>query len=207
MIARGRLSAPCSVHPALPPARRAPRLRQWAASRRWLPFGFPTRRVWALLILCVLVAARFCQHSALPSANFRFEPGVPRHVERVIDGDTLVVDGHVHVRLIGVDTPETKHPDKPVDLFGPEATAFTRSLVQDRDVELQFDRERRDRYGRVLAYVYIDGRLLNEEIIRAGFSRAETRYKFERAMALRFQEAENEAREAGRGIWGPLAAQ
>ena len=192
MIARGHATAPAAPGSARP--------------RRRLPIRFPTRSVWALIILCALVAARLCQHSALPSANFRFEPGVPRHVERVIDGDTIVVDGHVRVRLIGVDTPETQHPEKPVEPLGPEATAFTRSLVEDRNVELQFDRERRDRYGRVLAYVYVDGRLLNEEIIRAGFSRAETRYKFERAMALRFQEAENEAREAGRGIWGPLTA-
>ena len=61
----------------------------------------------------------------------------------------------------------------------------------------------------MLAYVYVEGKLLNEEIIRAGFSRAETHYKFDRAMALRFQQAEDEAREAGRGIWGltPAAAQ
>jgi micrococcal nuclease len=193
MIARGRHTAPAAAPSAVRPRRR-------------LPIRFPTRSVWALIILCLLVAGRFWQHSALPSANFRFEPGVPRHVERVIDGDTIVVDGHVRVRLIGVDTPETLHPEKPVEPLGSEATAFTRSLVEDRNVELQFDRERLDRYGRVLAYVYVDGRLLNEEIIRAGFSRAETRYKFERAMALRFQEAENEAREAGRGIWGPLTA-
>jgi micrococcal nuclease len=187
MIARGHATAPAAPGSVRP--------------RRRLPIRFPTRSVWAIIILCALVAVRLCQHSALPSANFRFEPGVPRHVERVIDGDTIVVDGHVRVRLIGVDTPETVHPHKPVETLGPEATQFTRSLVDDRDVTLGFDRERRDRYGRVLAYVYVDGKLVNEEIIRAGFSRAETRYKFARAMALRFQQAEDEAREAGRGIW------
>jgi micrococcal nuclease len=174
-----------------------------------LPGLFLNRSVWALLILCLLIAGRFLQSSVHPSADFRFEPGVPRHVERVIDGDTLMLEGHVRVRLIGVDTPETKHPRKPVEPLGPEASEFTRSQVENRDVTLQFDRERRDRYGRVLAYVYVDDKLLNEEIIRAGFSRAETKYKFDRAMALRFLEAEAEAREAGRGIWSltPAATQ
>jgi micrococcal nuclease len=171
------------------------------ARRFRLPVGFPSRSVVALVILCLLVAGRFRQSPVNSSADFHYEEGVRRHVERVIDGDTIVLDGHVRVRLIGVDTPETVHPHKPVEPLGPEATAFTRGLVDDRDVTLGFDRERRDRYGRVLAYVYVDGKLVNEEIIRAGFSRAETRYKFDRAMALRFQQAEDEAREAGRGIW------
>jgi micrococcal nuclease len=172
-----------------------------SARRFRFPVGFPSRSVVALVILCLLVAGRFRQSPVNSSADFHYDEGVLRHVERVIDGDTIVLDGHVRVRLIGVDTPETVHPHKPVETLGPEATQFTRSLVDDRDVTLGFDRERRDRYGRVLAYVYVDGKLVNEEIIRAGFSRAETRYKFARAMALRFQQAEDEAREAGRGIW------
>jgi micrococcal nuclease len=183
MNARGRATRSARIRPS-----------------RW-PVRFPSRSVWALVILCLLIAGRFCQSSVHPSADFRFEAQVPQHVERVIDGDTIVLEGHVRVRLIGVDTPETKHPHKPIEPLGPEATEFTRSQVEDRDVTLQFDRERRDRYGRVLAYVYVDGKLLNEEIIRAGFSRAETHFKFDRAMAKRFFEAEAEAREAGRGIW------
>jgi micrococcal nuclease len=183
MIARGRRPVPTGT--------RRPRL----------PLPFASRGLWVLAVLCLLIAARFRQSPVHPSPDFRFESDVPRHVERVIDGDTILVDGNVRVRLIGVDTPETKHPRKPVEPLGPEASEFTRSLVEDREVKLEFDRERRDRYGRVLAYVYVDGKLLNEEIIRAGFSRAETRYKFDRAMALRFQKAEVEAREAGRGIW------
>lgn len=190
MIARGRPT----------PARRVRRPR--------LPGRFPSRSVWALVILCLLIAGRFRQSPVNSSADFRFDADASQHVERVIDGDTLMLEGQVRVRLIGVDTPETKHPRKPVEPLGPEATEFTRSQVENRDVKLGFDRERRDRYGRVLAYVYVDGKLLNEEIIRAGFSRAETRYKFDRAMALRFQHAEDEAREAGRGIWSlsPAAA-
>jgi micrococcal nuclease len=72
---------------------------------------------------------------------------------RVVDGDTLVLDGQETVRLIGVDTPETKEPREPVEAFGQEAYEFTKSLVEGRKVRLEFDLERIDKYGRTLAYV------------------------------------------------------
>ena len=75
-------------------------------------------------------------------------------VRRVIDGDTLELDNGEDVRLIGVDTPETKHPKKPVERFGKEATAFTMRLVEGQEVRLAYDQQRKDKYGRTLAYVY-----------------------------------------------------
>jgi len=89
-------------------------------------------------------------------------------VTRVIDGDTLVLDGGERVRLIGVDTPETVHPQKPVEYFGKEASEFTRRTAEGRRVRLEYDQGtgRQDRYGRTLAYVYLeDGQLLNLKII------------------------------------------
>ena len=127
-----------------------------------------------------------------------------RRVTRVVDGDTIVLDGGERVRLIGVDTPETVHPQKPVERFGKEASAFTRRLLEGRRVRLAFDQQRRDRYGRTLAYMYLpDGRLANEEIIRQGYGHAFTKYPFAQAMMERFRAAEREAREAGRGLWAP----
>ncbi len=78
-----------------------------------------------------------------------------RRVERVIDGDTLVLEGGERVRLIGVDTPETVHPQKPVEYFGKEASKFTRGMVEGKRVRLEYDEGtgRNDRYGRTLAYV------------------------------------------------------
>ena len=78
-----------------------------------------------------------------------------RTVERVVDGDTLVLDGGERVRLIGVDTPETVHPSKPVEAFGKEASAFTRRTAEGRSVRLEYEPRtaRTDRYGRTLAYV------------------------------------------------------
>jgi micrococcal nuclease len=125
----------------------------------------------------------------------------PRLVKRIIDGDTIVLDGDERVRLIGVDTPETKHPQKPVQYFGREATAFTRRITEGRGVRLEYDQQRRDRYGRTLAYVFLeDGRLLNAEIIRQGYGFAYTKYPFRRMEE--FRQLEREARQAGRGLWG-----
>ena len=125
-----------------------------------------------------------------------------RHVVRVVDGDTLVLDGKERLRLIGVDTPETKHPRKPVEYFGPEATAFVRRLVEGTNVRLIYDQQRRDRYRRTLAYVELaDGRLLNEEIIRQGYGHAYTKYPFNPEMMERFRAAEREARARGLGLW------
>ena len=124
-----------------------------------------------------------------------------RTVVRVIDGDTIVLDGNEKVRLIGVDTPETVHPQKPVERFGKEASAFTRRMIEGKKVRLEFDQTRKDRYGRTLAYVYLeDGTFLNEEIIKQGYGFAYTRFPF-RYME-RFRDRERRAREAGRGLWG-----
>jgi len=130
-------------------------------------------------------------------------PGQP--VERVVDGDTIVVHGVGLVRLIGVDTPETVDPRKPVEFFGKEATAFTSRLVLGKTVRLEYDWERKDKYGRTLAYVYLpDGTLLNAEILRQGYGHAYTQYPFK--LLEEFRALEREAREAGRGLWAAPTA-
>ncbi len=122
-------------------------------------------------------------------------------VERVVDGDTIVVRGVGRVRLIGVDTPETVDPRRPVEFFGREASAFTKRLLEGQRVRLEYDRERSDRYGRTLAYVYLhDGTFANAEIVRRGYGHAYTRFPFRHLD--RFRRLEREAREAGRGLWG-----
>src|SRR5262245_7201389 len=76
-------------------------------------------------------------------------------ITRGIDGDTVVVDSIGTVRLIGVDTPETVDPRRPVGYFGKEASEFTTRLATGKQVRLEFDQDRTDRYGRTLAYVYL----------------------------------------------------
>ena len=123
---------------------------------------------------------------------------------RVVDGDTIIVEiesKQEKVRLIGVDTPETVHPSKPVEYFGKEASEFTRKMVRGKKIRLEYDWQRRDKYGRLLAYVYLeDGTFLNAEIIKQGYGFAYTRYPFK--YLDEFRQYEREARENNRGLWG-----
>lgn len=124
-----------------------------------------------------------------------------RTVARVIDGDTIQMEGGERVRLIGVDTPETVHPSKPVERFGKEASDFTRRTVEGKKVRLEYDQERKDKYGRTLAYVYLeDGTFLNAEIIKQGYGFAYTRFPFK--YLEEFRNYERQARERGVGLWG-----
>jgi len=124
-------------------------------------------------------------------------------VSRVIDGDTFKLDNEERVRLLGVDTPETKHPKKPIQYYGPEASAFTKREIEKRLVLLEFDRTFRDRYGRILAYVFRqpDEFFLNAELIKQGYGCAYTRFPFARRQE--FLRYEAEARAAQRGLWAP----
>jgi micrococcal nuclease len=121
----------------------------------------------------------------------------------VVDGDTFILTGSTkeHVRLIGANTPETVKQNWPVEPWGPEASAFTKKFLAGGAVRLEFDGPRRDKYGRMLAYVWVGDRMLNEELIRQGLARAEMQYAYSAAMKARFRKAEGEAKAARRGIW------
>ena len=121
-------------------------------------------------------------------------------MKRVVDGDTLLMTNQEKVRLIGVDTPETKHPKKPVQRFGKEAYLFTKKMVEGEKVRLEYDWQKRDKYGRLLAYVYLmDGTFLNAEIIKQGYGFAYTRFPFK--YLEEFRRYQREARENKRGLW------
>ena len=123
-----------------------------------------------------------------------------RTVLRVVDGDTIILNGRERVRLIGVDTPETVDPRRPVQFFGKEASAFTKRMVEGKRVRLEYDQTRKDRYGRTLAYVYLEGGThLNAEIVKRGYGHAYTRFPFR--YLEEFRRYETEARKARRGLW------
>ena len=169
--------------------------------------SWPSRPVWCLLVFVLLVAVRLWQDSSVPRPPEDLPEGIYR-VQRVVDGDTLVLANKARIRLWGADTPETVHPRKPVELFGPEASDFTKQFVATGGgtVRLQMDRERLDKYDRFLAYVWVDDRMLNEELIRAGLATAETRYNYSQSMKTRFRRAEDEAKSNRRGIWSTSMA-
>jgi micrococcal nuclease len=130
-------------------------------------------------------------------------------VTEVIDGDTIRVrlaGGAIEtVRYIGVDTPETREPGTPVQCYGPEATARNTALVEGQAIELERDRTERDRYGRLLRYVFAAGTHVNEALVREGFARSNA-YPPDTTYQATFDAAQAEARAAGRGQWGACAA-
>jgi len=129
-------------------------------------------------------------------------------VERVVDGDTVIVraDGGVlRVRLLGIDTPETVDPHRPVGCFGPEASAYTKHLLTGRRVRLVYDRQLHDTYGRWLAYIYLErpGRpdlFVNARLVSAGYARTLS-IPPNTAHATDLSALEREAALAGRGLW------
>lgn len=136
---------------------------------------------------------------------------VEAEVVRVVDGDTVEarVGGDVErVRLIGVDTPESVAPGRPVECFGPEASRFAKRLMDGRQVRLVLGEERRDHYGRLLAYVYLgdagDERFVNAALVRGGYARTLTIPPNDRYAPL-LRRLELRAARAGRGLWTACA--
>ncbi|MGQ9556206.1 MAG: thermonuclease family protein [Anaerolineae bacterium] len=131
---------------------------------------------------------------------------VAAQVVEVVDGDTIKVSigGVIYtVRYIGMDTPETKHPNKPIEWMGPEAASANEALVGGQTVYLEKDVSETDQYGRLLRYVWLtDGRMVNEELVRQGYAQVST-YPPDVRYVDRFLRAQREAREAGRGLWEP----
>ena len=126
-------------------------------------------------------------------------------VAEVIDGDTIVIeDGKgTLVRYIGIDTPEMARQDSPGDPFAEEAREFNSGLVRGKSVRLEYDNERYDVYGRLLAYVFTDGVSVNEQLLRRGLATLlfiEPNVKYRE----RFTKAVDEARGDKEGIWGDL---
>lgn len=132
----------------------------------------------------------------------------PARVERIVDGDTIVASfdpatglgAREKVRLIGVDTPETVDPRKPVQYFGAEASRFVADRILGKTVRLAFEPTLRDYFGRLLAYVFLeDGTCFNLAIIAEGYGFAYTKYPF--MFMDDFRKAERKARESKRGLW------
>jgi micrococcal nuclease len=123
-------------------------------------------------------------------------------VARVVDGDTIVLRSGERVRYIGMDTPESVKPGTPVQCYAERASRENARLVEGRRVRLRFDAERRDRYGRTLAYVYRarDGLFVNAELVRRGYARVLTIPPNVEHAGL-FRRLAARAHTAGRGLW------
>ena len=157
-------------------------------------------RIGALAAVAALAGVAWVRASGDP-------PVAAGVVVRVVDGDTILVRGSggrtEDVRLIGIDTPETVDPRRPVGCFGPEASDYAKHLLTGRRVILRYDQELHDRYGRFLAYVWLAGRrgaFVNARLVELGYARANPFPPNTEHEAL-FAALERRAAIAGRGLW------
>ena len=144
-------------------------------------------RAWLSVIIFLLLLICGCQSS----------PPVTARVIEVIDGDTIVIEGGYHLRYIGIDTPEI-HPE--LEDFGLEAWQANRELVEGEMVRLEKDVSEIDKYGRLLRYVYVDDVFVNAELVRQGLAYAQA-YPPDIKYQDYLEKLEQEARQAGRGMW------
>ena len=159
------------------------------------------RLIFAGLFLALVWLANYWQ--PLHKLAVKSQPGLYQ-VSEVYDGDTITVDmlGQTEtVRLIGVDTPETHHPNRPVQCFGAQAATYTKQLLLNQRVRLEADalNTDRDRYDRLLRYVYLDDQLVNELLIGQGYGLAYTHFPFSKVS--HFVAREKLARQAQKGLW------
>jgi micrococcal nuclease len=164
----------------------------------------PRRRLIAAAISAAVLALPLARHVASGGGA----PPAEGLVSRVVDGDTVIVTAggrDLRIRLLGIDTPETVDPRRPVGCYGPQASAFTKHLLTGRHVRLVYDRELHDVYGRLLAYVYLErpGRsdlFVDARLVELGYARTLS-IAPNTAHAAELGAIERHAALAGRGLW------
>ena len=175
-------------------------------------YPLTSKRVFAasLLIIGVVLGVRhFTIREASQLADMVFSSSstpIPataewRVVKRVVDGDTVELETGEKVRYIGINAPESVKPKSPVECFGHEASVYNTGLVEGKRVRLEKDVSDRDRYGRLLRFVYLeDGTFVNDRLVREGYAYASI-FPPDVTKADEFKQAQNEARIAHRGLW------
>lgn len=170
--------------------------------------------VWVLVVIGLILSAQ--QVGLLPSGGPKqavqqaseSQPGL-YSIDHFVDGDTIAVNMNGKketVRMIGIDTPETHKPHTPVQCYGPAAAAYTKNLIGAKKVRLESDQQstNRDRYDRLLRYVYTsDGILVQKSLIENGYGFAYTQFPFTKS--AEFVNAQNVAKQAHKGLWGNCA--
>ena len=144
------------------------------------------------ILLIIFLFGSYCQNRAIIYQKVK--------VIRVIDGDTIEIEGGQKIRYIGMDTPETVNPETPVQCFGQEASVKNKELVGGKIVELEKDVSETDKYGRLLRYVWVNGSMVNEQLIKEGYARIET-FPPDIKYANRFLIDEKVAKIKKLGLW------
>jgi micrococcal nuclease len=165
------------------------------------------RQLIAIAVLVIVLVARWWSaafDSASERTPVRHLPAGVYEVQRVIDGDTLQLSGgRGRVRLQGIDTPELAMEGRPVEAYADEARHAAEAFIRDARyrVRLEMDGESVDRFGRTLAFVWFQDRMLNEELVRAGLARAKLGYDYSQAKKNRLRRAQQEAQRQASGLW------
>jgi endonuclease YncB( thermonuclease family) len=166
--------------------------------RRRMKFGFyvKTGIITGLMIFIVFAAGVFVKNYNEQKSIQRFDAVV----QRVIDGDTVVLDSGEKVRLLGIDSPELHHPDYPVQKYGEEAKQYMKKRVEGKKVTLEYTvLDKYDKYNRLLAFIYLDGANVNSEMVKKGLAYASVNQYMSKTKE--FMVIENIARRFKVGIW------
>jgi micrococcal nuclease len=155
-----------------------------------------------ILVLVLLIWQSWLKTNPTPTPTTKVESANREitKVTRVVDGDTIEIEGGRKLRYIGMDTPETVDPRKTVQCFGREAAQKNKELVEGKTVELEKDVSETDRYGRLLRYVYVDGQMVNEILVKEGYARAAT-FPPDVKYQEKFTVDQREAQQGNLGLW------
>lgn len=179
-------------------------LKNIAKNKKKVNKGFFT--IFVSLVLIILALIKPNETTApINSTNNSEDTSMTIKVLDVIDGDTIKVlyNGQErNLRLIGIDSPETNHPSKPVQCYGIEAKEFLKETLNGKTITLEKDISETDRYGRLLRYVYLEGIMINKVVVQEGYAHAkafepDTKYK------ETLDKAQDEASLNQRGLWNP----
>lgn len=181
-------------------------------------FGRKKMPLWAVLIVALFLGAQYMgwipggpTDTSVQQATHESTGAQPGtySINHFVDGDTIAVNmnGKTEtIRMIGVDTPETHKPHTPVQCYGPAAAAYTKQIIGSGSVRLEADSQstNRDRYNRLLRYVYTsDGKLVEAELIKNGYGFAYTQFPF--GKSDEFVQLQTDAKAGNKGLWGNCA--
>ena len=162
-----------------------------------------------LLLICLLIGCSVEENSTsgieIPNKEQKLEKSslnfIQYEVLRVIDGDTVELKNGERLRYNDIDTPETVHPSKPVECYGPQASAKNKELVEGEIILVELGNPTKDRYGRLLGYVYIEDLFVNAELVRGGYAEVNS-YGNPGSKLSNLLDIEKNAKKRMKGIWG-----
>ena len=167
------------------------------------------KKISTILILGILLFGCTVEVTSSPEASLSSKGSktdnnrsnlVQYEVIRVIDGDTVELKNGERLRYNDIDTPETVHPSKPVECYGPEASAKNKELVEGETILVELGNPEKDRYGRLLGYVYIDDLFVNAELVRGGYAEVNS-YGNPGSKFNELIQIENKAKSKPTGLW------